>query len=366
MNDLLLYEISELQNKYRAILVNTEKNIFKNDTTAILDEINVFWHRHKKLVHCALEYLSKPYRTFVFTAATILDIEDNEHYPFLCFGDYHIWDDPLYGYIRMATETSNKKFTLELQEQINATIKDNIAILDNLNDKVFIFPLRMLSGTKNEIINNATYHAFFSLFTVPPKTIDEYFDTFHTIDDIVSGLPTDICNMIILSDDEDASDELLQRFNNYKSNMSLPLPENASDALIFWFTLHGYLSQAFDIILTCVGFQFVPYIRFEIAFKHLLILSGNLSDIPDVDSWLFKCTVAHVLHISFDKERYSDIGVDEFVQKVKAYGFEQKVFDVLQENGISLEKPSISETVRIIDEQLAVCFSDILPKKVKG
>jgi hypothetical protein len=360
MGDLLLYEIKELQANYKAVLIEAERSIFQKDTHAILDEINVFWNRNKRLVQCALEYLSKPYRTFVFTAATILDIEDNEHYPFLCFGDYHIWDDPIYGYIRMAAVSHNEEFRLELQEQIHATIKDNIEILDNVNETIFIFPVRMLSGIENEVIHHAAHQAFLSLFTMHPQTMEEYFENFDTIDDIVLGLRKDIENMITLSEHEDLASGLQQRFYKYKADTQLPLPEDASDALIFAFTLHGYLTQAFDIMLTCSCYQFIPYIRFVVAFKYILILSGNFPDIPELELWLFSSAIAHVLHNSFDKEKYSVIEFGEFVRKIKEAEFERKVFETLKKRQISLEHPAIQETIEIIDEQLTMCFQETI------
>jgi len=356
VNDILLHEIVELQNNYKAVLARAADNIFIEDTHAILDEINIFWYRYKKLVQCAFKYLSKPYRTYVFTAATILDINDNEHYPFLCFGDYHIWDDPIYSYIQMAIESSNEKFSSELQELVQATIKDNIEILNNVNDKIFIFPIRMISGIAKEIIHKAAHKAFFSLFSDPPKTMEEYIKSFHTIDEITLGLRKGVEKMIILSEDDDSTIDLQKRFDEYKSSASLPLQEDASDALIFWFTLFGYLSQAFDIMLTCSGYHFIPYIRFTVAFKYLLILSGNLRDVPDLDMWLFKSSVAHVMHKSFDKEKYSKVDFDKFVQTVKLSNFEQRVFCALNEHGISLENPSVQETVKHLNEQLSACF----------
>jgi hypothetical protein len=356
VNDILLHEIVELQNNYKAVLLRAADKVFIEDTHAILDEINVFWHRYKKLAQCVFTYLSKPYRTYVFTAATILDIDDYEHYPFLCFGDYHIWDDPIHGYIRMATESSNEKFNSELKEQILATVKDNIKILDKVSDKIFIFPIRMLSGIEKEVIHNAANNAFFNLFADPPNTIEEYSKSFNTIDEITLGLREGVEKNIVLSEDDDSTIELKKRFYEYKSSASLPLPEDASDALIFWFTLYGYLSQAFDIILTCSGYHFIPYIRFTVAFKYLLILSGNLRDVPYLDMWLFKSSIAHIMHKSFDKEKYSKVDFDKFIQTVKVNNFEQRVFHALNEHEISLENPSVQETVKHLSEQLSACF----------
>ena len=160
MNDLLLEEIKKLQEEYKVILNRAVENIFVKETHVILDEINVFWHRNKKIVHCALEYLSKPYETYMFTAATVLDIGDNEHYPFLCIGKYHIWDDPIYGYINTVNDKFDDAFILKMKGIVLDTIKDNIKILDALSDKIFILPVRMLSEVEAETIHESAQKMF--------------------------------------------------------------------------------------------------------------------------------------------------------------------------------------------------------------
>lgn len=47
MDDLLITELKQLQKEYGDILLDATKHIFQKDTNAILDEINVFWHRKK-------------------------------------------------------------------------------------------------------------------------------------------------------------------------------------------------------------------------------------------------------------------------------------------------------------------------------
>lgn len=359
MNDLLLYEIKELQNNYRNILKEAADNIFKRDTAAILDEINVFWIKNKKLVHCALEYLSKPYQTYVFTAATVLDVDDYEHYPFLCLGDFHIWDDPIYGYIRMGMESQNEKFNEEVKNQIYDTINENIKILDSINDKILIFPIRMISDVSRETIHNAAEQAFLSLFKKPPTTMKEYLQTFSTIEEVDSALRSDIKNTITLSENDSKFVEIKERFNYYKSNISLPLPAETSNAYIFMFAVYGFLSQALDIIMTCSAYRFVPYIRYNVSFQYVLILTGSFPNNPEFKSWLFKFIVSHILHKSFDKEKYSKVEFNKFVQIIKERKFEKKLFEDLKRHGISTEYPSIAKTVEIINNQFNDCFPNL-------
>lgn len=356
MNDLLADEINHLQHDYKALLIKVASDLFGNNTRVILDEINVFWLKNKRLVQCILRNLSLPYRTYVFTAATILDIKDHEHYPFLCFGDFHIWDDPVYEYIRMVYNSDDLVFSTELQKQILETISDNIDILEKVNDKILILPIRLLSGVDIDFVHNAAQQTFLSLFTDQPSSIDDYYQKFNTIDEICFGLREGIAATITLSEHDDTSIDLMQRFNKYKSSTLLPIPGDGSDAFVFAFALHGYLAQAFDILLICSEYNFVPYIRFDIAMQYLIILASNLSEEAGCEFWLFRSAIAHWLHHSFDKEKYTVIEINEFVKKINDSNFEERVFASLQKNNISLHNPAIELTIAILQEELANCF----------
>lgn len=74
-DDLLKDELQKLQFEYRKILERTLDNLYKNDSSAVIDEIYVFWNRNKKLVECIMKYLYEPYKAYVFTGASILDID---------------------------------------------------------------------------------------------------------------------------------------------------------------------------------------------------------------------------------------------------------------------------------------------------
>lgn len=359
MSDLLKYEIANLQQNYKAVLKHIADKVFISDTLMILDEINIFWQKNKSLVHCILSYLSKPYHTYVFTAASLLDIDDNEHYPFLCFGDYHIWDDPIYKYINMATSSTSRDFEDELKGLIVDIINDNIKILDRMNDKVIIFPIRMVSDIEQKLVANAANQFFLSMFIEPPESVGEYLKHFNTIENVDCALQENIKRMITFDDTENRVDNLIDRFNKFKSSAILPISLESSDAKIFWFTIIGYLSQAIDIMLTCSAYKFVPYVRYEVAFNYLLIISSNFPDLSEIDLWQFKFVISHMLYNCFDKEKYACIDLDKFIENIQKNEFERKVFEDLQSNNISIKKPDITKTKEIITGHLEEILSNI-------
>lgn len=350
-SDLLKDELRKLQIEYRIVLENALENIYQNDSNAVIDEINVFWFRNKKLVQCILNYLHEPYTAYVFTAATILDLDDYEHYPFVSLGKYHFWDDPIYRYSEIATKIDNTSFGEQMREQVILTIKDNIKILDNARDIIYILPIRLLSNIDTKLTHRAAQQAFLSLFK-NDIDFDLYRKNFKTISDIREELATGIENSIIFSDDDDVSLDFETRFRNYKDSTVFPLSTNSTDAEIFWFGIYGYLAQAFDSILMCSEYQLIPYIRFEVAFKYILKLSGNFGESQELKDLVFKCIIAHTLHHTFDKRKIHNVDFRKYYQEIQNYKFENQLFSDLQIEKISIDNPSLDKMVTIINKNL--------------
>lgn len=347
--NLLENELQKLQIEYRHILEQASKNIYQKETNAIMDEINIFWHRNKKLVQCVLRYLYKPYNAYVFTAATFMDIDDYEHFPFVSLGKYHFWDDPIYNYAKVEKKTSDNAFGQKIREQVILTLNDNIKILDSAKNIIYILPIRLLSDTDVQLVHDAAQQAFLSLFE-NNMNFQHYRKNFITISDIKNGLSSGIENSIVFSEDDDYTLDFETRFRNYKESSVLPLPANATDAEVFWFCIYGYLAQAFDIIFMCLQYQLIPYVRFEVAFKYILRLSSNFGDSQELTDMIFRSAIAFTLYHNFDKESIADISFREYYEAIQQYNFESKLFSDLQQEKISLINPSLNKVKSIINK----------------
>lgn len=352
MNDLLQYEVSETQKEYKDLLVRLKEKITQNNSAPILDEIEVFWYRHRRLVGHAIKYLSKSYQTYVFTAAVILDIDDFEHYPFLCLGDCHIWDDPIFSYIRMKEKSPNEVFNREIEEQILRTIEDNIRIITELNDYILILPIRMISEVDLDVRKKAAERAFFSLFNQPPKSIGEYFEQYTTIEDIDNGISEAVKERIIFSESDTYSSSFVDRFNANKTDSLLPISDKTSDAEVFLIRVFGYIYQALDIISNAVAYRFVPYIRYDVAFKYTLILYRAFEEIPEGNLWFNKLIIAHILHKSFDKESFKGISIQDYTKRIKETNFEKTLFRKIEEEKVFSDNQHPQLLIDIIDKTI--------------
>lgn len=346
-SDLLRDELQKLQIEYRNILEQASKNIYQKESDAIIDEINIFWYKNKKLIQCILRYLHKPYSAYVFTAATIMDLDDYEHYPFVSLGKYHLWDDPICKYAEVARKVDNP-FGQKLREQIISTINDNIKILDRASEIIYILPIRLLSDIDAKMLHNAAQNVFLSMFK-ENLNFENYRKNFRTISDIKNGLLSGVEKSIVFSEEDDNTLDLETRFRNYKEYTVLPLSIEATDAEVFWFGIYGYILQVFDILFMCSEYQLIPYIRFKVAIQYILMIYPNYRNNQELKDMMFKCIIAHVLHITFDKEKIFNINFREYYQTIQNYNFENRLFSDLQNKKISLSNLTMKRVVPIID-----------------
>jgi hypothetical protein len=350
-NDLLKVELRELQKKYKNVLLEAKDKIFKSNTAAIIDEIGVFWQQNKKLVRFFLNNYIEPFSSYVFTAATVLDIEDYEHYPFVLLGQYHIWDDPIYKYVHIIGKTENPQFDDEMKKRVEETISDNLKLLDIAEDIIYILPVKYLSEESMKLAYNAANQAFLSMFK-DKFTLEEYRESFNSILEIKDALRPGIEENIFFLEDENISTDFETRFNDYKKVQPLPLPKEVGEAREFYFIMLSYLSQAFDILLMCAEYQVYPYIRFDVAIKYMALLSKNFSIQTGLQDIVYKGLVAHILHQIFNKERIRNMNFNEYCKTLQTANFEVLLFCNLEKRGITARNLNANIIADTIDSLL--------------
>ena len=91
-------KMNQIQIEYKILLQKLLPKLKSEFSVQALDEINLFWYRHMDIVRLYLASEFAGAESYVFTAATYLDYDDNEHLPFLLLGKQHVLDDPLSKY----------------------------------------------------------------------------------------------------------------------------------------------------------------------------------------------------------------------------------------------------------------------------
>jgi len=354
--DYAIAELEELQKKYKDVLVKAKGNITKSRSSAAIDEIGVFWFENKKFIEFILTQYFAPYSTYVFTAVTMMDIDDNEHYPFSALGLHHVYDDPLYRYINIANRTQNPKFDEELQQHISNAIEDNIRIIDSCSSIISVLPVRYFADQSSALAYKAAKQVFFSMFN--EKTDQKiYRDNYITIEDVVAGLAPHAIDQMIFDTYDEANLDFQSRFFKYKQNTALPLPKGMNDAQIFQFAMQGYFSQAFETLLMCAENRLIPYIRFDATFHYMLMLSSNLGNSHESLDMIYKGIVAHVHHKSFDKERFTQLKFREYHTVIQEANYDARLFEALEKQDVDKRTPSvkaIAETSEAILESILI------------
>ncbi|MGG4501643.1 hypothetical protein [Paenibacillus polymyxa] len=359
VNNMLEKELNTIQLEYNKVLKNAVNNIYVKDSEAVIDEILVFWERNKKILQCILRFLFPPYSAYIFTSATILDVDDDEHFPFVSLGKYHLWDDPIYKYVTMVRSSNiNLAFEKEMKNQIIATLKDNIKVTEEAAGIIYILPFRLLNET-NPLVYEAADQAFLSMFK--ENMNKEIYKKLTTIEDIKNALLGGIAESIVFSEKEVNDSDFITRFKVYKASAVLPLSKDATDADVFYLTVFGYLAQAFDTLLLSAEYKLIPYVRFEVAFKYIFKISSNFGENEEVLNMLLKCAIAHVFYRNFNKSKVRDVVFKNYYEAVKRYDLENEILKELKKENLTLSNIKFNKMVEIVDsnfEKFIIEFFD--------
>lgn len=343
-SNLLLSKMQLIQIEYKELLVALLPKLKSSHAPEALDEINLFWLRHIEAVQLYLRTWFPSDNSYVFTAATFMDFEDNEHLPFLMIGDKHILDDPLSKYCEIRSKMPEGKDAEFLYKQIGVTAEDNIKLLENVHDEILILPLRLLNQSND---HNSLYkvgeQTFVSLFN-GINGLSDYFTKCNSIDDIMRFAREDIGRLVMFSEEDDSTLPFEERFRVALAGTQYMVDPAKPDSHNFFILVFGCIQQAIDVIVSCVEYGCIPYIRYPVSLHYISMLSESMLDIEHIVTLRFRMSVAFVVYRLCDKDRLVAGSVKEFMTKNQEYGFSSKLFNTLREHGIS-EKNFLSHTI---------------------
>ncbi len=355
-NDLLFEKICLIETEYRLLLEKIVDNISPDDIpNAILDEINIFWSTRLDIVDLYLRNLSPSHDSYAFTGATFLDLKELEHYSFMLLGDIHILDDQAYNYASLVVYTKDSEFSKRLKEQIVNSIRNNIEILSIYGDYILILPLRSSEPEYRDLIVKNMNSVFLDLFKKPPASMEDFFASYITIDDVCNGLRDDIPGALLLSDTDDISKPFRERLEIAQKDKSHSLRTDESAGFQFFRIVGGHLGQALAIIFSCYNYKIVPYIRYRVAFFYLLILSRNFSEQEEIFPMFFKCRLARAIYVNFNIDRFKDVDFNDYCAVVRESNF---YLDLLSSFTVqSTESVPAKEIIKVVREKLEKFYS---------
>jgi len=338
---------------YLDLLSTLLPKLKSNHAPEILDEINLFWFRNIDIIELYLKYMFSGSESYVFTAATYIDFEDNEHLPFLLMGKKHIFDDPLSRYSEICNKMLiNSSDTKTLYKQIIITIEDNIKILKNVENNILILPLRLFNqSNKYKYIFKIGEKTFINLFT-GIENLTDYFYKCSSIKDIMKYIQKDIDKLLIFSENDDMSLSFEERFKITLSRAGYMIDNNKSDSYNFYLLIFGYFQQAIDIIVSCIEYVCIPYIRYPMTFHYVSLLLENMINSDEISVLRYKMNVAFMVSKLCDKKQLTLLPLNEFLKKNQEYHFDKKLFSTLEKNGINKDNFFNYKIIPFIKDEL--------------
>ena len=218
-----------------------------------------------------------------------------------------------------------------------------------------ILPLRSSEPEYRDLIAKNMNSVFLNLFKDPPASMEEYFAKYKTVDDVCNGLRDDLSNALVLSDTDDISKPFRERLAIAQKDKSYSLNIDESFGFRFYTMVGGSLGQALDIIFSCYIYNIIPYLRYHVAFRYVLLLSRNFSEQEKNFPMFFKCRLARAIYVNFDTDRFKDVDFDDYCTVVRESNFYQ---DFLSSFPIqSTESVSADEIISIVQEKLEKFYS---------
>jgi hypothetical protein len=316
MNKGLVFdELLKVQKEYLILLKHIEKNEGIISSLSIVDNVLIFWRANQKFIEYILYEYFDSEDTSVFTAIRMINLEDNEHIPFMLLNKFHIFDDRIPTYLGLQGNLSNDGFSQDFHNDILELIHDNIQILERYFGEIILIPISFLERIESddrEFVDSI----FFGMFSSDYHSFKDYCDDNASIEDIRRHLDDGAESHIMFSVDENTKDDFVQRFRVYTKSNELPLKELKSDSQIFYFVIMGYHIQAYNCLKLMLQYKFVPYIRNRTSINYLLLMLSTLSDDGRTKSqrMINKVLVYYLIHNSINKNRISESTEKAFLQ----------------------------------------------------
>lgn len=358
--NLLINKMYELQHDYCELLKELLPIVNTEYYNMALDKVIIFWRSNTKIIDMYLRHYVSKYDAYVFTGATYMDVSENEQYPFMLFGDFHIMDDSLCKMSQAYNGMDEEQVAESSIETLCDVIKDNIRIIEECHGKIIVVPVSLLNRTfeKEEFVKMGE-QLFISLFH-GIESIKDFLTKCNTIDDIISFANDNFAKFILFDQEDDPkSDNISERFNAAKSRMPTILGGINSDAKAFFLLVYGNLSQALDIVLEAVEYEMVPFIRNDITLYYVLLLLEALSDVVPHDL-KNKIRLANLTYNICDREQLCCRGFETYTDVLEREGFGTALWNKVGKTIDGMANQRIDSLIPTVTDSLNKLYASIL------
>lgn len=349
-----------IQMEYLDILKTLSEKMTMDNVYLLIDEIKQFWIKNEMKIEFIIENILDNNNITFFTAATVLDLSGGDQFPFLLCGEYHIFDDPLFSHLENANLDLGS-YSQFLYEKATITINDNIRIIENHSDLIWVIPIRLLySSIDKDVLNRNVENIFVSLLN-GVTDLNDYFSKCKNIDDIDKHFKPELINSVNLTVNERHGMTLKEKFACIKKEKAAQKLNAPNDAVLFYMTLGGLIGQSIDIIYTSSTSRLIPFIRYEPTYHTIMLLMNNFKTIDkqfiDMET---KITRYFLIQLFINKDDYIGFDLNIFSDLVAKHGVRQK----LESLQIDINDKGSFEAFRIQIEAILEMIKKDLPPPV--
>lgn len=335
-------KVNEIEQEYLHLLEQIYEQKESLSLLAILDAIRLFWFKNRNAVFIFFEAL-KEKEVFIYTGATYLDVTNKEYFGFIACGKIHVMDDQLYKYADTVLLKDDFPSRNKILNQVFITIKDNISVLKDLNDYIFLLPVRLFYEKVD--FYKLAENVFLNFFDNKFKTPHDYFLNCKTITDISKSFREDLKNRILLYDSDDIRMTFEQRMNNIPKDLY-----GFSDiSHTFLLNLMGYIIQALEIVEVIHDFNMIPIIRNDATLSYFYLIEASTST---DDNYLNKSILANSIYRYFRKNLKSikELSINEVSKKYSDTNIFYEIHKKLELEKKSIDDIDFATRMKIIEE----------------
>lgn len=122
----------------------------------------------------------------------------------------------------------------------------------------------------------------------------------------------------------------------------------------------GFIQQAIDVIVSCIEYGCIPYIRYPISLHYISLLSESMLNIEHIVTLRYKMSVSFVVYKLCNKEQLAKVPLSEFLRKNQEYDFNQKLFCALEQHGVNEKTFGRYKITQLVIDELESFYKQLI------
>ncbi len=342
--DVLVSSMKLIQKEYLTLL---EKYVHfdANEVYSIQNECCIFWLRHKREINFFLNNYPCDFDTCAFIGGMYLNVSKNQAFPFFSFGKKHIADDPV---VMLASAGPQE----HLAGYLKKAIEDNIDIIKNFSDEIFVLPLSFLFVDKEMNFKSAD-KTFWHLFSDSTISKETYLEKFSSLEAVFDAIVEDAGRHLFLKYDKPT---LKERYLQHLECLGIYLCDGKEGVKQFYNMCIGLFAQSTLVAEFCIHYWTFPFIRDESLFGCFCLFLVNLiKQSTEYSEELKKILNKAVMHNLFYRilEFKKLDNLNEYLKMLQNTNFERKVLEAMRKQNVDCSMVgSFAKTYAILKNEM--------------